>query len=79
MSTLLIPGVKQTPDGLALHGAGDSAPCAVMTGAGRESAKEETRVHVCLIHFAVQRKLTQYKATRLQMKIYNKYISPFIS
>ena len=54
VSTLLIPCVKQTMDGLTLHGAGDSALCPVMTGAGRESEKEETCVHVGLIHFAMQ-------------------------
>ena len=51
-----------------LYSTGNSTPCSVVTCMGRKSNKEGIHVCIWLIHFTVQRKLTQHCKETMQVK-----------
>ena len=64
-----LPCIKQVTNENLLYSTGNSTWCSVVTQMGRKSKKEEIYLDIRLIHFAVQKKLTQQcKATILQLK-----------
>ena len=61
--------IKQIINENQLYSTGNSTKGSLETQMGRKSKEEGIYVHMWLIHFAVQQKLTQHcKATRLQFK-----------
>ena len=57
---LLIPCPAETADEILLYSAGRCTQGSVLTSMGRKSRSEGICVHVQLIHFAAQWRLTRY-------------------
>ena len=60
MSILLIPFRAEMADEILLYSAGRCTQGSVLTSMGRKSMREGICVHVQLIHFAAQWRLTQH-------------------